>query len=225
MLQYKRRIIDHARVAQGKLGRVPRDAAPVTLEPAVDGLLADAEHPARQVEQDLPDAPAAGAPVAPVGQQLGRVLDEGDDDLDVPGRVDDVERAPPGRRVEVRVAGAEDDETDGGDADEAARADAEGEAARSGAEAGLEPPQGAGGEVLRRGDGAEGEAVQSEGYVVELDGRGEAGVAGGVLGADGGGGVEGEVGGEVSGEALSFASAGVIRIQETCVKGKSQVAT
>ena len=211
MLQYKRRIIDHTGVAEGKLDRVPRDAAPVTLEPAVDGLLADAEHPARQVEQDLPDAPAAGAPVAPVGQQLGRVLDESDDDLDVPGRVDDVQRAPPRRRVEIRVASAEDDEADAGDADEAPGADAEGEAARSGAEAGLEPPQGAGEEVLRRGDDAEGEAVQGKGYVVELDGRGEAGVAGGVLGADGGGDVEGEAGGEVRGEACPVVSVAVIR--------------
>ncbi|CAG9999814.1 unnamed protein product [Clonostachys byssicola] len=195
-------VVGHARVAEHELDRVARDAAPVVLEVAVDPLLCDAQDPAQHVQEDLPDAPPLCALVAVVGDHLRRVLDERDDDLDVPDGVDDVELAP----VDGRVAGArgqEDDEDGDDDAGHAAGADAQDGPARAGAAAGREPPQRPGEEVLRGDDEAEGEAVEGEDDVVELDGRGQAAVAGGVLRPDDGGVVEDGVGGKVRREACA----------------------
>ncbi len=133
VLQDEQHVEEYANLAEAKLDRVTRDAAPVVLEPAVDPLLRDAQHAARQVQQDLPDAPALGALVADVGAQLRRVLDERHDELDVAEGVDDVEVAPVDGGVNgVTAARDTHDEVGDGDADEGASGQADGEAARAG---------------------------------------------------------------------------------------------
>lgn len=139
MLPDEDTIVRHARVAEHELDRVPGDAAPVVLQVTVDALLGDAQDAAEHVQEDLPDAPALCALVAVVGHHLRRVLDEGDDDLDVADGVDDVEAAPVDGRV-ARARGEEDDEDGDDDPDDAAGADAEDGAARAGAAARGEPP-------------------------------------------------------------------------------------
>ena len=208
MLYHEDHIIHHAHVAQRKLDRVPRDAAPVALQVAVDSLLPDAQDAAAEVQQDLPYAPAPRALVAPVDEHLRGVLDERDHHLDVPDRVHDIQLAPvhsgiylASRCASLGCDGRPDDDARPHDADDAARAHAEDEAARPCAHARGEAPQRAREQVLRCGDEAEDEAVQGKGDVVELDGRGEVPVAGGVLGADDGGVEEGGVGDEVGREA------------------------
>ena len=209
MLGYEEGIVYDADVPQGKLDGVAGDAAPVALEVAVDDELAHAQDPARQVQQDLPDAPAGGALVAVVGQGLGRVLDEGDEQLDVADGVDNVEVAP----VDSRVGGGRrlgatavlgrgrDDGAHEQHAGEAADGDAQDEVAGAIAGVGREGPQRAREEVLRGGEDADDGGVQREDEVVEVGGRVEAVVAGRVLGADDGRVEEGSVGDEVGGEA------------------------
>ena len=94
VLQHEGGVIGDADVAEGELDGVSRDAGPVALGVRVEGLLGDAEEAADGVEQDLPDAPAGGAGVAVVRDELRRVLDESDDELDVRERVHGVEPAP-----------------------------------------------------------------------------------------------------------------------------------
>ena len=211
MLGHEDGVVGHADVAEDELDGVAGYAAPVALEVAVEALLGDAEDAAGEVEEDLPDAPAAGALVAVVGEDLRGVLCQGDDDLDVADGVDDVEGAPVDGRVHragVAAAGGGegDDEVGAGHAEAAAGADAEHGQAGAGAGdggAGVEAPQAAAeDEVLRRGDEAEGEAVQGEDEVVEGDGGRQAAVAGGVLGPDEGGAVEGRILAKVRGEAF-----------------------
>ncbi|KYK55668.1 hypothetical protein DCS_07632 [Drechmeria coniospora] len=199
MLKDEDAVVDHARVPEGKLDGVAGDAAPVALLPAIDALLGDAQDAAGEVEEDLPDAPAARAPVAGVGDDLGRVLDEGDEELDVAEGIDDVEGAPVGGGIDMARGGGggADDEAGDGDAGDAAKEDTDDEAARPSADGRGEAPQGVGEErVLRDRDEGENGGVQGENDVVELNRRRQATVAGGVLFADDGGVVEGEVGGQ-----------------------------
>lgn len=204
MLHNEHRIIHKRNVPQRELDRVPRDATPVALDPAIDALLCDAQHPAEKVQQDLPDAPALCALVAPVRDHLGRILDERDEKLDVADRVDDVESAPVCGGVDGASGGSGCDEEVGReDAEEAAGSDAEDEARRADARVGGETPEGSG-EILRGGDDREEQGVESESDVVEGDGGGQAGVTGGVLFANDGGVVEGGVGDEVCGETWYY---------------------
>ncbi|KAI9158718.1 Leucine--tRNA ligase [Paramyrothecium foliicola] len=217
VLDDKDGIVEEANVAKGELDGVSGDTAPVAEQVAVDPLLGDAQDATGDVEQDLPDAPAGGAAVAPVGEDLGGELDEGDEQLDVAEGVDDVEGAPVGDGVESegrgRVgAGAGRGGTGGGDeaegdedADDGAGRDAEDEAARACAGGAVGEGGPHGGHVLGGGDDGEDEGVQGEDDVVELDGRGEAVVAGGVLVAHDGGVVQGRVGGESAGSSKSLA--------------------
>lgn len=117
MLQHEEHIKKDANLAQAKLDRVARDAAPVVLEVAVDALLADAQESAPEVQQDGPDAPALGALVAEVGEQLRRVLDERDDELDVANGVDNVEVAPVHGRVDLATRCGGGADNDVGDSD------------------------------------------------------------------------------------------------------------
>src|SRR5690348_14865364 len=96
MLGHENQVVEHGYVAQGELDRVAGDAGPVSLDVTVNGLLADAQDAAGEVEQDLQDAPALGGAVAVVDNDLGRVFDERDDQLDVRDGVDGVQPDPRG---------------------------------------------------------------------------------------------------------------------------------
>lgn len=127
MLGHKHQIVEHAHIAQRELSRVTRDAGPVALQPGVKEELGDAEDAAQEVQQDLADAPALGAAVPEVIRELGSVLDQRDEQLDVRDGVDDVEPRP--RRLGVRVRRrGQDDADDDGDGDEGPSRDAEHEA-------------------------------------------------------------------------------------------------
>ena len=173
MLRDKDQIVNHGHIAQRKLDRVARDARPVALHIAVDGLLRDAEDAAREVEQDLRDAPALGRPVAVVDDHLGRVLDEGDNQLDVRDGIDGVQPHPsPDRRVyAVALGGAEDDEEHHNDAGHAAEEGAQDEAAWSVSDTRGETP-GMGKEILASGDKRQQETMSGKCDVVELHRRG-----------------------------------------------------
>lgn len=188
MLQHKQDIIHHAHKPQRKLDGITRNPTPVMLQVAINRLLRNAQHTTDKIKQNLPDAPAAGALVARIGNELGRKLDERDEQLDVSKGVDDVEVAPVDGRVGV-IAGADNDVRHH-DARDGTREDAEREAAGSAGgvvRKGPETRQ----EVLRDGEDAEDAGVQRKDNVVEGDGGREARVAGGVLLADAGGVVEG----------------------------------
>lgn len=81
---------DHANVCEEELDWVSSDATPISFEVTIDGKLGDAEDAASEIEQDLPDAPTLRALIADIGQQLGRKLDEGDEQLDVTQSIDGI---------------------------------------------------------------------------------------------------------------------------------------
>lgn len=58
------------------------------LQIAVDSELCDRKDAAEEVEQDLLNRPAVGRAVAEVGEDLGHVFYECDEDLDVGNRID-----------------------------------------------------------------------------------------------------------------------------------------
>lgn len=178
VLHDKDGIVDESNVAEGKLDRVARNATPVALKPAVNPLLRDAENAADEIQQDLPDAPSLGALIAPVGDDLGRVLDESYEQLDVTDGVDDVEFAPV--RGGIGVGGGDNEEVGSENPDEAAGCHTEYESRRADARIGREAPERTS-EVLRAGDYGENEGMEGEGDVVEGYGRGEAVVTGCVL--------------------------------------------
>lgn len=192
MLREEDQVVHHAHVAEQQLDRVARDAAPVALQRAVEDELRDAQRAAREVQQDLPDGPAGRAPVAEVGRHLRRVLDERDQQLDVPDRVHGVEPAPAGGRVGRRARpwrGRHHHHHHREHGRDAARPHAADEPAGPVAGRGREAP-GGGHEVLRRGDDGQNERMRGEGDVVEGDGGRVAVVSGGVLLADEGAVVE-----------------------------------
>lgn len=196
VLPHEDGVVEHGDVAQHELDGVPRDAGPGALQPGVDAQLADAEHAAGHVEQDLRDGPALGGAVAVVRDDLRRELDDGDEELDVADGVGDVKGAPAGGvRGGRRVVDAGRDESDGQEAAEREAEDGPRGRGRGDAETPLREA------VLRGGDEGEEEGVGGEGDVVELDGGGQAAVAEGVLLADYRGVVEGPVGEEVRKEA------------------------
>lgn len=203
VLNHEQHVKEDANLAEAKLDGVGRDAAPVVLQVAVNRLLGDAEHAARNVQQDLVNRPALGALVADVGEQLRRVLDQRHHELDVAERVHDVEVAPAARRIHGAAARLRaDNDVGDGHAGKGARREAEHEAAGAGPRVvGGKGPEAAAEEVLRDGDGGEDEAVEGKDEVVELHGRGVPVVAGGVLPAHAGGVVEGGAGGKVAREA------------------------
>lgn len=108
MLGDEDEIVDDAHVSQGELDGVPSNTAPVPLDVAVDTLLAHAEDSTREIEKDLDDTPALGALVAVVYDNLGRVLDQGHDQLDVTHSVNDVQLDPV--RYGVMTRGSSDNE-------------------------------------------------------------------------------------------------------------------
>jgi len=202
MLVDEYRVVNHRNVTQSKLDGISRDARPVALKVAVDALLGDAQDAAAKVQQNLNDAPTLGRLVAVVCEDLRRVLDDCDDQLDVGNGVNHIEPHPGVKRPLRAVAfwRAEDDKDDSDDADDAAKEYAEDESARLVSFAGREPPD-SGEEVLARGDYGHDDSVQRKGDIVELHGRREPLVAGGVLSANQGGVVEGGIGDGVRSEA------------------------
>lgn len=94
MLGHEDDIVDHAHLTQGELDRVPCDTAPVPLEVAINTLLTHAEDTTCEIQEDLQDTPALSALVSVVCNNLGRVLDQGNDQLDVTHGIDDVQLDP-----------------------------------------------------------------------------------------------------------------------------------
>lgn len=94
MLYDKDRIVDERYLAEGKLYGISRDPGPVALAQGVNAHLSDAEDAAADVQQDLCDRPSVGRAVTRIGQDLGRVLDERDEQLHVAQRVHEVKQAP-----------------------------------------------------------------------------------------------------------------------------------
>ena len=184
MLQHKQHVINHAHISERKLDWVAGDAAPVTLQVAINTLLADTQNTTHQVEENLPDAPAAGALVARISKQLRRKLDEGDQQLDVAQRIHDIEIAPVGGRIDVSPgSGGAYDEVYRAHADDAAGYQTQCETAWAAAGVRGKGPRSAG-EVLRDGDDAYNGGVQGEDDVVEGNGGRVALVSGGILFAD-----------------------------------------
>lgn len=87
-------VVDHADVTKCKLDGVSCDATPVTLLVAVDGLLAYTKNTTSDIQQDLRDAPTVSALVVVVGDDLWRVLDQGDNKLDIAHGVNNIEGNP-----------------------------------------------------------------------------------------------------------------------------------
>lgn len=134
MLQHKQQIINHAHIPQRKLDWVAGDTTPVTLQVAVNTLLTDTQNAAHQVEQNLPDAPAAGALVARISKQLRRVLYQGNQQLDVAQRIHDIEVAPVGSRVDIPLgSGSAHDNVRRADSNDAAGCQTQRETTRAAA--------------------------------------------------------------------------------------------
>lgn len=188
---------NQAAVAKRQLHRVARDAAPVVLQVAMDAELGQAQDSSDDIEDDLPDAPTTRALVAVVCEDLGRVLDQRDQELDIADGVGDIQLAPVGGRVPRRRR--THDEASDEEAQRRASNDAGDEAAGAGTGAGLEAPKRAE-EILRGGDDAEDEGMQRKCDVVEGDGGEQAVMAGGVLAPHDGGVIQGDVGSEIRGE-------------------------
>lgn len=83
MLDEKDGIVQDGDVSERELDGIAGDAGPVVLHVAVDGLLGDAQEAAREVEEDLMDAPSNSRFVTVVKEDLRRVLDERHDELDI----------------------------------------------------------------------------------------------------------------------------------------------
>lgn len=198
MLSDEDAVVDHADVAERKLDRVARDTAPVTLLVAVNGLLADAQDATRQIQQDLRDAPALGALVVVVGDNLGCVLDQSHDKLDIADGIHNIQSDPIVERVVSSRGGNNDTRQD--DPCDTTGGNPKDEAARAIPGAWGKVPQG-GEQVLGDGDDGQDQSVESKRDVVELDGGLEAAVAGSILGTDLRGVVEGQVGDKVCEEA------------------------
>lgn len=198
MLSDEDAVVDHADVAERKLDRVTRDAAPVTLLVAVNGLLADTQDATRQIEQDLRDAPTLGTLVVVVGDNLGRVLDQGHDKLDIADGIHNIQGDPIIERIVPSRGGNND--TRQNDPCDTAGGYPKDESAGSIPGAWGKVPQ-RGEQILGDGDDGQDQSVESKRDVVELDGGLEAAVTGSILGTDLRGVVESQVGDKVREEA------------------------
>lgn len=185
MLVDEYRVVHHRNVTQSKLDGISCDARPVTLNIAVDALLSNAKNTAAKVQQNLNDAPTLGRLVAVVDEDLRRVLDDCDDQLDVGNGVNHIEPHPSMKRSlrAITFWRTQDNKDDGDDPHNAAKEYTEDESARFVSFAWCKPPN-SGEEVLTRGDYGHQDAVQCEGDVVELHGWRKPLVAGGILSAD-----------------------------------------
>lgn len=124
MLEHEKNVVYHADVAESKLDRVAGDTRPVALEVRVYQKLGNAKHAADEVEQNASDGPTLGAPVAEVGEELGEVLDDGDEQFDVGDGVHHIEPGPIGGGVGIGGDGGDDEDHDA-DGDEGAKEEAE----------------------------------------------------------------------------------------------------
>lgn len=90
MLDEEYGIVQDGDVSERELDGIACDAGPVMLQVTVDSLLGDAQETAREVEEDLVDTPPDSRFVTVVEENLGRILDECHDELDIRDGVDGV---------------------------------------------------------------------------------------------------------------------------------------
>ena len=94
MLDEEDEIKGDAEVAETEFDRIPGNAGPVPLQAGVEHELGDGEDAAGEIQHDLFDAPTHGGFTLVVDQDLRNVFDDGDDELDVTDRVDEIDPRP-----------------------------------------------------------------------------------------------------------------------------------
>jgi len=80
-------IESHADIREPQFERIARNAAPIATKTRVQDELCNGEQTPCEIEQNLPDAPTFGGLALVVEKSLRDVLDECDDEFNIPQSV------------------------------------------------------------------------------------------------------------------------------------------